>query len=307
MFPVSLNPYFHPTLSYSQSPFINPEWAMRAHLQHAWDPYSAQAYYRGSYPNAGSFGIDPSLLFNHAMNNPNLHHLINQSSQVPVNAQTQGIGAGSPAASQSQIPMGFAPPTSSQSQLPIGMFPQNVVTQFGGSQFGSPFAFGSSPWSQFGHLSPSELGFSGQTSGNYLSPEFQEFIRGELLRTGKAIRSIGSALENDNEQVKTQAQTALTAQFFYALGLLYTRGVIIPRDVPGATSRTDEVTPTVAAESFGESLERFAREPIQFRSSTVSELVEKARQCFRVLATEGEQLERFKEDRFKIEKKRVTA
>jgi hypothetical protein len=29
--------------------------------------------------------------------------------------------------------------------------------------------------------------------------------------------------------------------------------------------------------------------------------------CFRTLATEGEQLERFKDDRFKIEKKRATA
>ena len=305
MFPVGLNPYFHPSLSYSQSPFINPEWAMRAYAQQAWEPYIAQAYYRGSYPNIGSYGIDPSLLFHQAAHNPNLHHLMNQSSQAPVNTQTQAP-IGSPSASQGQMPIGFAPPTGSQNQLPIGLFP-NVGSQFGGSQFGSPFSFGSSLWSQFGHLSPSELGFSGQTSGNYLSPEFQEFIRGELLRTGKAIRSIGSALENDNEQVKSQANLALTAQFFYALGLLYTRGVIIPRDVPGATSRTDEVTPTVAAESFGESLERFAREPLQFRSSTVSELVEKARQCFRVLATEGEQLERFKEDRFKIEKKRVTA
>ena len=148
---------------------------------------------------------------------------------------------------------------------------------------------------------------SGQMNGNYLSPEFQEFIRAELLRTGKAIRTIATALENDNEQVKTQAQTALTAQFFYALGLLYTRGVIIPRDVPGASTRAEDVTATVAAESFGESLERFAREPLQFRSSTLGELIEKARVCFRVLSSEGEQLERFKEDRFKIEKKRVTA
>jgi hypothetical protein len=292
MFPVSLNPYFNPTLSYPQSPFINPEWVMRAYAQHAWDPYSAQAYYRGASPNVGSFGIDPSaLLFHQAVNNPILHHLINQltsqSSQVPFNTQTQGsIGAGSPSASQGQgqVPIGFVPPTTSQSQIPFGMVPpsfgSSFSSPFSGSSFSSPFSLGASPW--MGHLSPSELGFSGQTSGNYLSPEFQEFIRGELLRTGKAIRSIGSALENDNEQVKNQAQVALTAQFFYALGLLYTRGVIIPRDVPGATSRTDDVTPTVAAESFGESLERFAREPIQFRSSTVSELVEKARQCFRV-------------------------
>ena len=131
MFPVSMNPYFHPTLSYPQSPFINPEWAMRAYAHHAWDPYSAQAYYRGSYPNFGSFGIDPSALFFHqAANNPSLHHL-NALSQVPVNAQTQGsIGAGSPNISQSQIPIGFVPPTASQGQLPIGMFPHNVGSSF---------------------------------------------------------------------------------------------------------------------------------------------------------------------------------
>src|SRR3954463_3199152 len=142
MFPVSLNPYFHPTLSYPQSPFINPEWAMRGYAHHAWDPYSAQAYYRGSYPNFGGFGIDPSALFFHqAANNPGLHHL-NALSQVPVNAQTQGsIGTGSPNISQSQIPIGFVPPTASQGQLPIGMFPHNVGSSFS-SPFGSPFAFG---------------------------------------------------------------------------------------------------------------------------------------------------------------------
>jgi len=258
MFPVSLNPFFNPTLSFSQPSFINPEWAMRAYAQHAWDPYSAQAYYRGAYPHAMS-GIDPASF-----------------TQTNIN----------PSTSPNQVPIGFASPVQ-------------------GNPSAIPFSHG--PFSPFGHLSPHELGFGGQTNGNYLSPEFQEFIRVELLRTGKAIRTVATALENDNEQIKTQAQLALTAQFFYALGLLYTRGVIIPRDVPGASTRADDVTPTVAAESFGESLERFAREPLQFRSTTLGELIEKARLCFRVLASEGEQLERFKEDRFKIEKKRATA
>jgi hypothetical protein len=313
MFPVSLNPYFNPTLSFAQSPFthspfINPELAMRAYAS-AWDPYSAQAYYRGAYPNFGSFGTDPTSLLQHIVNNPVLQHSIHAGSQVPGSQQNAGaIGVGSPSTSQSQMPIGFVPQTG-QSQVPLGFSPSTQSFPFSPSTQSfpttSPFAFGPAAW--LGHLSPSELGFAGQASGNYLSPEFQEFIRAELLRTGKAIRSIGSALENDNEQVKSQAQVALTAQFFYALGLLYTRGVIIPRDVPGASSRSDEVSPTVAAESFGESLERFAREPIQFRSNTLGELIEKARLCFRTLATEGEQLERFKEDRFKIEKKRVTA
>ena len=39
-----------------------------------------------------------------------------------------------------------------------------------------------------------------------------------------------------------------------------------PRDVPGASSRADDVTPTVAAESFGDSLERFARERVYVRA-----------------------------------------
>jgi hypothetical protein len=290
MFPVSLNPYFNPTLSFTQSPFINPEWALRAYAHQAWDPFGAQAYYRGSYPSMFHGIGDPSSL------NPlqtQAHFPFGSQSQVP-------IGFGSPATSQSQFPIGFVPPTS-QSQVPIGFI--SPATQ--SSPMHSPFAFGPASW--LGHLSPSELGYSGQTSGNYLSPEFQEFIRAELLRTGKAIRTIATALENDNDQVKMQAQVALTAQFFYALGLLYTRGVIIPRDVPGASTRADDVTPTVAAESFGEALERFAREPLSFRSSTLGELIEKARLCFRVLSSEGEQLERFKEDRFKIEKKRVSA
>ena len=190
MFPVSLNPYFNPTLSFSQ-PFTNPEWAMRAYAQHAWDPFQAQAYYRGTYPGAMS-GIDPSLF------SPATHS--HPAAINPINAQ-------------SQLPIGFMAPSM-----------QNTP-QFG---YGNP--------SFFGHLSPHEFGFGGQTSSNLLSPEFQEFIRAELLRSGRAIRTLSNALENDNEQVRSQAHIALTAQFFYALGLLYTRGVIIARDVPGASS-----------------------------------------------------------------------
>src|SRR3954467_6152265 len=134
MFPVRLNPYFNPTLSFSQ-PFTNPEWAMRAYAHHAWDPFQAQAYYRGAYPNPMG-GIDPSL-FNPTSN-------IHSSAINPIN-------------SQSQVPIGFTPQSMQNSP----------TTQFG---YGSPSFFG-------GHLSPHEFGLGGQTSGNFLSPEFQEFIR----------------------------------------------------------------------------------------------------------------------------------
>ena len=100
MFPVSLNPYFNPTLSFSNPSFINPEWAMRAYAHHAWDPFSAQAYYRGLYPNV-SGGIDPSL-FNPTANIPSFNYPFQTQSQFPVGFQSQvPIGFGSPATPQS--------------------------------------------------------------------------------------------------------------------------------------------------------------------------------------------------------------
>jgi len=111
------------------------------------------------------------------------------------------------------------------------------------------------------YLSPENFtsGF-GKASGNYLPPEFLEFLRAELLRCGKALRTVAPALEHENGEVKEQAHLAATAQFFYALGLLYTRGLIIPPEVPGTSSRAEEPSPVTACEVFGEALERFARE-----------------------------------------------
>lgn len=158
------------------------------------------------------------------------------------------------------------------------------------------------------HLSPENFvsGF-GTTSGNYLPPEFLEFLRAELLRCGKALRAVAPALEHENAGVKEQAHLAATAQFFYALGLLYTRGIIIPPEVPGASSRADEPSPVTACEVFGEALERFSREQFQGRGSggELGELSEKARLCFRALAPESEQLERVRDEGIRLGRKKA--
>ena len=53
------------------------------------------------------------------------------------------------------------------------------------------------------YLSPESFisGF-GKIAGNYLPPEFLEFLRAELLRCGKALRTVAPALEHDNDDVK---------------------------------------------------------------------------------------------------------
>ena len=175
------------------------------------------------------------------------------------------------------------------------------------------FAHGISPmnvsgFGVSGYLSPENFvsGF-GKTTGNYLSPEFLEFLRAELHRCGKALRAVAPALEHENGDVKEQAHLAATAQFFYSLGLLYTRGIIIPPEVPGASSRAEEPSPTTACEVFGEALERFAREQGLGHGvgRELGELSEKARLCFRALAPESEQLERVRDESIRLGRKKA--
>src|SRR3989454_1048609 len=102
-----------------------------------------------------------------------------------------------------------APPVSVSPEIAHGMSPVGFPG-FGVSEYLSPENFIS--------------GF-GKTAGNYLSPEFLEFLRAELLRCGKALRTVAPALEHENEDVKEQAHLAATAQFFYALALFYAPGI----------------------------------------------------------------------------------
>ena len=188
-------------------------------------------------------------------------------------------------------PVSYVPPVSISPEMPHGMPP------FGFSGFGLPH-----------YLSPENFVSSfGTTTGNYLPPEFLEFLRAELLRCGKALRTVAPALEHENGDVKEQAHLAATAQFFYALGLLYTRGIIIPPEVPGASSRADEPSPVTACEVFGEALERFSREQFQGRGMgrEQGELSEKARLCFRALAPESEQLERVRDEGIRLGRKKA--
>ncbi len=160
------------------------------------------------------------------------------------------------------------------------------------------------------HLSPENFISSfGKTPGNYLSPEFLEFLRAELLRSGKALRTLAPALEHDNREVKEQAHLAATAQFFYALGLLYTRGLIIPPEVPGTSSRAEEPSVATACEVFGEALERFARDQFQGRGNgrDLGELSQKARLCFHALAPDTEQLERVRDERMRVDRKKAVS
>jgi hypothetical protein len=268
-----MHPYFSTTVQPWQT--FNPIDAGMYQRPYPWfDPSGYQA--PGGYP----------AMFNPGMYNPAIYR-----SPFPGFETNPYFAGNSPYAGSIPRPVFHIPPVSFSPESAPGMSP------VGFPGFSVP-----------GYLSPENFGSSfGKTAGNYLPPEFLEFLRAELLRCGKALRTVAPALEHDNADVKEQAHLAATAQFFYALGLLYTRGIIIPPEVPGTSSRAEEPSEVTACEVFGEALERFAREQFLIRGSgrELGELSEKARVCFRALAPDSEQLERVRDESIRLGRKKA--
>src|SRR5258708_39477500 len=100
---------------------------------------------------------------------------------------------------------------------------------------------------------------------------------------------------------------ASTAILLYALGLCYTRGLIISSKVQGTSGLAKVRSALTACEVFGEALERFAREQFLIRGSgrELGELSEKARVCFRALAPDSEQLERVRDESIRLGRKKA--
>jgi hypothetical protein len=274
----------HPFFSTTAQPWqhVNPIDASMYQRPYPWFDQSIP----GGYPS-----MHNPALYNPAVYNPAIYNQAPYRSAFPGFETTPYFPGNAYFAGILPRPVFHVPPVSYSPDAAHGISPMGVPG-FGISEYLSPENFVSS---------------FGKAAGNYLPPEFLEFLRAELLRCGKALRTVAPALEHDNSEVKEQAHLAATAQFFYALGLLYTRGLIIPPDVPGTSSRAEDQSASTACEVFGEALERFAREQFLVRGNgrELGELSEKARICFRALAPDSEQVERVRDEGIRLGRKKA--
>jgi hypothetical protein len=155
----------------------------------------------------------------------------------------------------------------------------------------------------FGQVSPMQSILSGVKQGygttpSYLSPEtfvgslggsqYQQpfgttetiFIA-ELSRSARGLQEVADQVEGREPDAQKRGILAATAHLFYVFGLLSSKGVFIPGDLPGKT-RTEAGGPANATREFGKQLERFVEKIASGRNpiEELSLVVERGKICF---------------------------
>jgi hypothetical protein len=139
----------------------------------------------------------------------------------------------------------------------------------------------------------------GAGSQSYLSPEnFIGSIRGgqmqsslagttdtifiaELGRSARGLQEISDQIEGRDAESQKRGLFAATAHLFYVFGLLSSKGVFIPGDLPGKT-RMETGGPANATREFGKQLERFVEKVASGRGpiEELSLVVDRGKICF---------------------------
>jgi hypothetical protein len=105
----------------------------------------------------------------------------------------------------------------------------------------------------------------------------QPMISSELLRCGKALREVAPDLDSNDETTRTNAHRSATAHFFYALGLLASKGIFITPDIAGrgadSQSRASD-----GCERLGREIDRLIGGRGGFE--TAGRIADAAKECF---------------------------
>jgi hypothetical protein len=133
-------------------------------------------------------------------------------------------------------------------------------------------------------LSPEEfagsLGRTGETRATTLGATDAIFIT-ELSRCAKGLQDVSEQLEGKEQDVQRKGLYAATAHLFYSFGLLSSKGVFIPGDLPGKV-RPETGGVANACREYGRQLDRFVDKLASGRGiiEELSSLVERGKICY---------------------------
>jgi hypothetical protein len=148
------------------------------------------------------------------------------------------------------------------------------------------------PWSRAGGgggSSPSSISSPAPSAitGELAVPTDDAFLLFDLLRrSARALHAIADRLEGDDAAGRARARVAAAANFFYALGALSARGLVLPRSLPGAPSASDAsmlLAPGDACRSLAEEIERLVGrmgEGARPAPADVARLVDRFEECW---------------------------
>jgi len=210
------------------------------------------------------------------------------------------------------LPYGSLNPNVWNYQTPFGQSNpyQGLAAQQGQSGYGSSGFGGASPFSmmnpnigqsdypaqmgvgQIGmgmgqspqHLSPEQFAGTLSRTAQAFTPQVSSvdaiFIA-ELARCGRGLQDVADQLEGRDPDTQRRGYYAATAHLFYAFGLLSSKGIFIPGDLPGK-QRTEGAGPASSCREFGKELDRLVDKIGSGRGiiDEISILVERGKICY---------------------------
>jgi len=227
--------------------------------------------------------------------NPQSYSSINpQSSSNPFQSvSSQGIGYGQNYPQNIQQRYGFSQNVSPFPKTPFQgaqASPYQGVFQSPVSAFQQEFAGQQTPYLSPEHFAGTLGGQSSQQRGLASGLVDPIFIT-ELSRSARGLQDAAEQLEGvwpttsqgqpRDPEAHRKALYAATAHLFYAFGLLASKGIFIPGELPGKT-RLEVGGPANACREFGKDLERFVDKAASGRGviEHLSTLVERGKACY---------------------------
>jgi hypothetical protein len=134
------------------------------------------------------------------------------------------------------------------------------------------------------HLSPEQFAGSLGRQPQFnipISSTDATFIT-ELARCGRGLQDVAEQLEGKDQESQRRGLYAATAHLFYAFGLLSSKGIFIPGELPVTRTRTETIGVANACREFGKQLDRFVDKYTSGRGviEEISNLVERGKVCY---------------------------
>lgn len=138
-----------------------------------------------------------------------------------------------------------------------------------------------------GHISPEGFGVAPERTGRGIggiSPLDGIFVT-ELARSARGLQEVAEQLEGRDPESNRRGHFAATAHVFYVFGVLSSKGIFIPSDLPGRT-RTEGIGAATACRELGRTLERLVDKYATGQNvlEEISQLMDRGKVCYQEIS-----------------------
>jgi hypothetical protein len=104
----------------------------------------------------------------------------------------------------------------------------------------------------------------------------------EIRRCGRGLQSVADELDGPDTPAQYKAHLIATRHLFYALGMLFNRGIILPPEIAPVEKTDRSITRASSCKAAGQAIEKYVRQQLGARGAgnEVADLVARLRDCW---------------------------